>query len=107
MVCITLKPKLAKLLIANRETTSQDSLDFLEDKVQKGEWSNVPPIWVTPNFIINGIINLTLKPLIMYNGHNRLSKAIEHSLPIKIYIRYTPFNPQMSKEERLLPEIYY
>jgi hypothetical protein len=37
----------------------------------------------------------------MYNGRHRLEKAIEYSLPIKAYVRYTPFNPKMPEDEKL------
>ena len=66
-----------------------------------------PPIWITPNFIFNGLLNFTIKPFIVYNGNHRLQKGIEHKLPIKAYIRYMPFNPVIPSEERLLPDIAY
>ena len=117
MVMVTLNPKLARLIIADREGRGNRNIEryqSLEEAIQKGGWDRIPPIWITPNLIVNGLFcsvgslecgNLewhsTLKPFIMYNGHHRLDKALEHGLPVRAYVRFTPRNPIMPKEERL------
>ncbi|HLA23683.1 MAG TPA: hypothetical protein VJZ93_04075 [Candidatus Nanoarchaeia archaeon] len=112
MVKIILESSTAKLLISEREIKREprgETFDYLERKIQNGNWDELPPIWVTPNFLLNGFFNEvypgiwgpTIKPFIMYNGHHRLRKAVEHNLPISIIIRFTPGNPRMPEEERL------
>ncbi|MBS3087642.1 hypothetical protein J4226_03535 [Candidatus Pacearchaeota archaeon] len=112
MVLITLKPKWARLLISPRErkiNRRTESYNYLEDLIQQGKWDEVPPIWVTPNFIFDSILEVypTIKPLRVYNGHHRLDKAIEHKLPIKAYVMYTPNNPKLPKEEKLEIDFYF
>ncbi len=116
MVFITFSPSLARILIAKRERGSDsEKCNFLENAIQKGNWDNVPPIWVTPNLLFNGIFcgffdqqsHPTIKPLIIYNGHHRFDKALEHNLPIKAYIRYTFGNPKMPEKEVLVEDTYY
>jgi|GEM_PF-4867735 len=52
---IKLNPKLAKLLISPREKGfNNERLESLETAVQEHRWDNVPPIWLTPNFLFNG-----------------------------------------------------
>ena len=112
MVQVTLKPNLARLLISPRERSrdcNNKSNYYLEEEIKVGGWDKILPIWVTPNFLLNGVFcgigigewHPTFKPLIIYNGHHRLEKALKHNLPIKIYIRYTPGNPEIPAEERL------
>ena len=112
---ITLRPHLARLLISDRESERRDeTYEYLERKIQEGRWDDVSAIWVTPNILINGLSagimswewHPTLKPLIMYNGHHRLEKALEHGLPVRAYVRYTLGNPKMPEEERLQEEIW-
>jgi hypothetical protein len=113
MVMITLNPKLARMLIAVREPKKdyprkQETYDYLEGEIKQGRWNNIGPLWITPNYLINGLLFSvlefrlpTLKPFIMYNGHHRLEKAVEHNLPVRAYIRYTPRNPKMPSREEL------
>ncbi len=112
---IKLKPNLARILISPRESEiRKDSERYLSEEVNKGRWDRVPAIWVTPNFLINGLLNglladkwsPTLKPLIVYNGHHRLEASIKNNLPINVYVRYTPGNPEMPNEEKLVEEIW-
>ncbi|MBI2632358.1 hypothetical protein HYW75_05115 [Candidatus Pacearchaeota archaeon] len=116
MVKIALNPGLARLLISQRESEIRDgSLQYIEKEIQEGRWKNINPIWLTPNFLINGLFSgilswewhPTLKPLIIYNGYHRLKKGLEHSLPIVAYIRYSPFNPKMPEDEILIEDINY
>lgn len=110
MAKIRLRPNIARWLISKRESErDSDKYKSLERAVSNGTWKDVPPIWITPNFLINGLFcgfdshewHPTLKPFIVYNGHHRLEKALEHSLPVTAYVRYTPCNPPMPEEERL------
>jgi hypothetical protein len=111
MVLITLKPGLARLLISDREGDRlSENFERVEKQIQEGGWDKVSPIWLTPNYLINGLFGRfaydgkfkpTLKPFIVYNGHHRLDKAIEHNLPVRAYVRFTPFNPKMPETERL------
>ncbi len=114
MVLITLKLWIARRIISpwKKERNTVTNV-YLENKIQLGEWDSVPPIWITPNFILNRVwIELrsyhlllpALKPFIMYNGHHRFDKAIEYDLPIRAYVRYTPGNPQLPEEERLVED---
>ena len=80
----------------------------MEREILAGKWDEVPPIWITPNFILNGLFNImyyewhpTLKPFIIYNGHHRFSKALKHNLLVRAYVRYTPGNPQLPSDEEL------
>lgn len=110
---ITLNSRLARILIADREPKKdyprqQETYDYLEAEIRQGRWKNVDPIWITPNYVLNGLLFSvlefrlpTLRPFIMYNGHHRLEKAVEHNLPVRAYIRYTPGNPKMPSRERL------
>ena len=107
---IKLKPNIARWLISKRESDREpETYKYLEGKISRGEWDEVPAIWITPNFLINGLFcgwgshewHPTLKPLIVYNGHHRLEKAIEHNLPVTAYVRYTPGNPKIPEEEIL------
>jgi hypothetical protein len=107
---ITLKPNIARWLIAKRESErDEEKYESLERAIGQGRWNDVPPIWITPNFLFNGLFcglqshewHPTLKPFIIYNGHHRLEKAIEHNLPVSAYIRYTPRNIKMPERERL------
>lgn len=116
MVLVNIKPNLLRLLISYRENEIRDeTFSYLEDRIKDNDWDKVPPIWTTPNFILNGLLNgitggdwhPTLKPLIVYNGNHRLKKAMEHKLPLKVYIRYTPKNPSLPKSERLFWDIPY
>jgi len=114
MVLLTFNPNLARLIISPREDRSERRsavLESLEEAIQQGKWESIAPIWLTPNYLINGIfrglyaagiISPTFKPFIIYNGHNRFEKAIEHGLPLRAYVRYTFGNPKMPKEEKLL-----
>jgi len=109
---LKLNPTVARVLIGDREP-KRDLKDYkfesLESTIQEGNWDDVDPIWVSPNILINSVLsalyNLNpipiLQPLLMYNGHHRLRKAIEHGLPIKAYLRYTPGNPKMPEHEKL------
>jgi hypothetical protein len=113
MVMITLNPRLAKRLIAVSEPKKdyprkKETNDYLEDEIKQGRWNNTDPLWITPNYLVNGLLfsildfkSPTLKPFIMYNGHHRLEKAVEHNLPVRAYIRYTPGNPNMPSREEL------
>lgn len=111
---ITLKPRMARLLISRRESgRREEASGRLEEAIRQGRWAEVPPIWITPNLILNGLLcglksgewHPTLKPFIVYNGHHRRHMAIEHQLPISAYVRFTPGNPKMPEEERLQYEI--
>ena len=113
---ITLKPSLARLAISPREERDDEKTDrYLEEEIKIGKWDNIPPIWITPNFLFNGLFagfkggefHPTLKPFILYNGHHRLNKALEYNLPIRAYIRYTLGNPEMPEEEKLQEDIPY
>ena len=112
MVLITFKPGLAKHLIAqweNKSHRSEASYQYFEEKIQAGKWDEVQPIWVTPNLILNTWFTYflcapslpSLKPFVLYSGNHRLEKAIEHSLPLKAYVRYTPGNPEIPLDERI------
>ena len=92
MAIITLKPSLAKLLISTRESEhSDESYEYLENEIQKDRWNNIPAIWITPNFLLNGLLNglrgskwcPTFKPFIIYNGHHRFEEALKYNIPIK------------------------
>jgi hypothetical protein len=109
MVMIKLKPNIARWLIAKRESERRpEAYESLEKAISRGRWDEVPAIWITPNFLFNGLFcnfpsewHPTLKPLIVYNGHHRLEKAIERNLPVTAYVRYTPGNPNMPEKEKL------
>ncbi|MFA5993010.1 MAG: hypothetical protein WC796_04860 [Candidatus Pacearchaeota archaeon] len=114
MVLITIKPSLARLLISARESDRRyETYQYLENEIREGRWDNIPPIWLTPNFLLNGLfcgsleLHPTIKPLIVYNGHHRLEKALEHNFLVRAYIRYTPGNPTMPLNERLHADIPY
>jgi len=116
MVKIRLSPRLAVLLISPRESPYRsESLASLEEGIQEGKWEDIPPIWLTPNLGLNGLFNglrsgewhPTLKPFMIYNGHNRFQKALEHNLPIVAYVRYTPGNPRMPEQEKLREQVYH
>ncbi len=110
MTLITLKPGSARLLISQREGTNKrrdESFKYLEEEISSGRWNDIPPIWITPKIIINGMLNFTIKPFIIYNGHHRFDKALEHNLPIRAYVRFTPSNPDIPEEEKLQYDIPY
>ena len=111
MVLLTFKPNIARLTISPRENKrkrNSETFEFLEEAILGGKWDSIDPIWLTPNYLANGIFRgldgdiliPTLKPFIIYNGHHRFDKAIEYQLPLKAYIRYTLGNPTMPEEEK-------
>jgi len=109
MVKLKLNPTLARLLIAPREEVRKKrTLEYLDKEIKEGNWGGVPPIWVTPNFILNGLLNglftngiwhPTIKPFIVYNGTHRRAKSIESGVCLEMYVRYTPWNPDMPPDE--------
>lgn len=115
MVLIRLNSELARKIISPRESKDKEKLASLERAIQEGKWDQIPPIWVTPNFVLNGMLGAlnegyfkpTIKPFIIYNGHNRFIKAVEYGLPILAYVRYTPGNPKMPRKEELSEEFYF
>lgn len=117
MVLIKLNAKLARRLISSRENyRDNEKYALLEKSIQNGKWDDVPPIWLTPNLVFNdlfssmlndGCFRPTLKPFLIYNGHHRLDKAIEHNLPVRAYIRYTLGNPKIPDKEVLIPDLPY
>lgn len=116
MVLITLNPNWARVLISQFEDKSQreeSTFRYLEDMIKSDKWHEVPPIWITPNFILNGLyrsvsdFKLHVKPFMLYGGHHRLDKAIEHSLPVRAYVRFTLGNPPMPVEERQFVDFFY
>jgi hypothetical protein len=111
---IKFSPLFARLLIFQREARAfrdEEKLEKLEEAIKRGQWDTIPPAWITPNFLINDLVdrvfvgNLpgpSIKPFVIYNGHHRFNKALEHELPFRAYIRYTPGNPPMPYGEKLV-----
>jgi len=56
MVQIRLRPILAKLLISKvYDPYPNETSRYLEEEIKEGRWDKVPPIWLTPNFIVPGM----------------------------------------------------
>ncbi|MFH1823432.1 MAG: hypothetical protein ABH817_01810 [archaeon] len=114
-------PRMARLLISpweGKDQVLQSTRDYLDEQIRNGDWEKVPPIWLIPNFLINGffrglpsflngrtkdltILLPTFKPLLIYNGHCRFRTALENELPVYAYILPTFGDPSLPESERL------
>lgn len=113
MVLIRLRPKLARLLISPVTTPHRGStFEYLEREIKGGRWDKVPPIWLTPNFIIPGIayekfgfsfddlIDLPFRPFFQTERWGNFSDLL---LPLRPFIIYDGHHRYFKALENKLP----